>query len=93
MCKNSNDWKKHFYQILEEAISIVVHTLNQVQLKKDSDKNPYELWYSYRPNISYLKVFGSKCYILKESRKDKFDIKGDEGIFLGYFGEVRHIDV
>ena len=37
-----------------------------------------------KPNVSYLKVFGSKCYILKESRKDKFDIKGDEGIFLGY---------
>ena len=31
-----------------------------------------------------MKVFGSKCYILKESRKGKFDVKGDEGIFLGY---------
>ena len=31
-----------------------------------------------------MKVFGNKCYILKESRKCKFDVKGDEGIFLGY---------
>ena len=31
-----------------------------------------------------MKVFGSKCYILKESRKGKFDVKGDEGIFFGY---------
>ena len=31
-----------------------------------------------------MKVFGSKCYILKETRKDKFDVKVDEGIFLGY---------
>ena len=31
-----------------------------------------------------MKVFGSKCYILKETRKGKFDVKGDEGIFLGY---------
>ena len=31
-----------------------------------------------------MKVFGRKCYILKESRKGKFDVKGDEGIFLGY---------
>ena len=53
----------------KEAISIAVHTLNRVQLKKDSDKTPYELWYGYRPNVSYLEVFGSKCYILKESRK------------------------
>ena len=53
----------------KEAISTVVHTLNWIQLKKDSDKNPYELWYGYKPNASYLKVFGRKCYILKESRK------------------------
>ena len=31
-----------------------------------------------------MKVFDSKCYILKESSKGKFDVKGDEGIFLGY---------
>jgi hypothetical protein len=68
----------------KEAINIAVYTLNRVQLKKDSNQTPYELWYGYKPNISYLKVFGSKCYILKESRKAKFDVKGDEGIYLGY---------
>ena len=68
----------------KEATSIVVHTLNRVQLKKDSNPTPYELWYGYKPNVSYLKVFSSKCYIQKESRKGKFDVKGDEGIFLGY---------
>ena len=61
-----------------------MHTLNRVQLKKDSNQTPYELWYGYKPNVSYLKVFGRKCYILKESRKGKFDVKGDEGIFLRY---------
>ena len=29
-------------------------------------------------------TFGSKCQVLKESRKGKFYAKGDEGIFLGY---------
>ena len=53
-------------------------------MKKDSNQTPYELWYGYKPNVSYLQVFGSKCYILKESRKGKFDVKGDEGIFLRY---------
>ena len=66
----------------KEVINTAVHTLNWVQLK-DSNKTPYELWYGYKPNVSYLKVFGSKCYILKESRKGKFDVKGDEGIFPG----------
>ena len=54
-------------------------------MNKDSNKTPYELWYGCKPNVSYLKVFGNKCYILKESRKGKFDVKGDEGIFLGKF--------
>ena len=31
-----------------------------------------------------LQSFGSKCYILKEERNGKVDVKGDEGIFLGY---------
>ena len=54
-------------------------------MKKDSNKTPFELWYSYKPNVSYLKVFGSKCYILKESRKGKFD----EGVFLGYLCKTK----
>ena len=58
-------------------------------MKKDTNQTPYELWYGYKPNLSYLKVFGSKCYILKESRKGKFDVKSDEGIFLGYFCKTK----
>ena len=73
----------------KEAISTAVHTLNRVQLKKDTFKTPYELWYGYKPNVSYFKVFGSKFYILKESRKGKFDAKGDEGIFLGYSSKSK----
>ena len=49
----------------KEAINVVVHTLNRVQLKKDSNQTPYELWYGYKTNVRNLKVFGSKCYILK----------------------------
>ena len=58
-------------------------------MKEDTFKTPYELWYGYKPNVSYLKVFGSKCYILKESRKGKFDAKSDEGIFLVYFSKSK----
>ena len=67
----------------KEDIRTIVHTLNRVKLKKYSNQTPYKLWCGYKPNVSYLKVFGSKCYILKESRKGKFDVKSDEGIFIG----------
>ena len=38
-----------------------------------------------KPNISYFRVFGCKCYILRKgSRLSKFDKKCDEGFLLGY---------
>ena len=53
----------------KEEINTVIHTLNCVQLKKDTFKTPYELWYGYKPNVSYFKVFGIKFYILKEYKR------------------------
>ena len=67
----------------KEAISTVFHNLNRVELKKDSNQTPYELWYHYRPYVNYFKVLGRKCYILKETRKGKFYVKSDEGLFQG----------
>ena len=48
------------------------------------NKTLYEVWYGHIPSVSYLKIFSSKCYIHKDARNENFDLKGDEGIFLGY---------
>lgn len=45
---------------------------------------PYELWHGYAPNVKYFRIFGCKCYILKDNRNGNFDAKSDEGIFQGY---------
>ena len=38
-----------------------------------------------KPNISYFKVFGCKCFILNtKDNLGKFDAKSDVGILLGY---------
>ena len=58
--------------------------MNHVQVKKGTHSTPFELWYGYPPNVKYFKVFGSKCYILKDVMNGKIDEKGEEGIFLGY---------
>jgi hypothetical protein len=43
-------------------------------------KTPYELLIGRKPNISYFRVFGCKCYILRKgSRLSKFEKKCDEG--------------
>ena len=67
-----------------EVVSIAVYTLNRVQIKKGTNATPFELWYGHSPNIKHFKIFGCKCYILKESRNGKLDGKSDEGIFIFY---------
>jgi hypothetical protein len=38
-----------------------------------------------KPNISYLRAFGSKCFVIDEMPKvTKFDSKSIEGVFIGY---------
>ena len=60
-----------------EVVSIAVYTLNQVQIKKGTHSTPFELWYGYSPNVKYFKVFGRKCYILKDARNGKVDVESE----------------
>ena len=77
-----------------EAISTTIYILNRGQLRVNSKKTPYELWYGRTPLVKYFRAFGSKCYI-KNLDKDlgKFDARSDEGIFLGYASNKTNIDV
>ena len=68
----------------KEDISNTIYTLNRVQIKKGTNLTRYELWFSHAPTVKYFKIFGSKCYILKDNRNGKLDAKGEEGILLGY---------
>jgi hypothetical protein len=56
-------------------------------------KTPYELLIGRKPNISYFRVFGCKCYILRKgSRLSKFEKKCDEGFSLDIHQIARHIE-
>ena len=50
------------------------------------EKTPYELYKGRKPNLSHLRVFGSKCFIHNNEKVNlgKFDAKSDIGIFIGY---------
>jgi len=54
----------------------------------------YELFKGRKLNISHLKVFGCKCFILNNGKDNlgKFDSKVDPGIFLAIHCMVMHID-
>ena len=67
------------------AVDTSTYIINRVSIRRILGKTPYELLRGRKPNLSYFRVFGSKCYIL--NTKDyltKFDPKSYEGIFLGY---------
>jgi hypothetical protein len=69
----------------DEAISTACYYINRLYCHPWLEKTPYELLHERKPNISYFRVFGCKCYILKKgTRLGKFDKRCDEGFLLGY---------
>ena len=80
---NATDLPKYLWA---DAISTTCYVLNRVLIRPILKKNPYELFKDRKPNISHLKVFECKCFILNNGKNNlgKFDPKADEGIFLGY---------
>jgi hypothetical protein len=68
-----------------EAINTDCPAINRLYLHKLHHKTAYELLTGKKPNVSYFRVFGCKCFILnKKPKRSKFASKVDEGIFLGY---------
>ncbi|KAK1679332.1 hypothetical protein QYE76_040180, partial [Lolium multiflorum] len=79
---------KSRYNFWAEAISTACHSSNRLYLRKGLNKTPYEILTGNKPNISYFKVFGCKCfYKIKGVRLSKFAPKALEGIFVGYGAE------
>ena len=66
------------YNFWAEAINTACHATNWLYLRKGLDKTPYEILSGHKPNVSYFKVFGCKCYILKKGTcLSKFKSKAD----------------
>jgi hypothetical protein len=68
-----------------EAVNTVCHGINRLYLHKLLKKTPSELLTSNKSNVSYFRVFESKCYVLqKRSKSSKFAPKVYKGFLLGY---------
>jgi len=80
---NEKDLPKYFWA---DAASTTYYVLNKVLIRPILKKTSYELLKGRKPNISHLKAFGCKCFILNNGKDNlrKFDSKVDEGISLGY---------
>jgi hypothetical protein len=63
-----------------EAVNTACYAINRLYLHRILKKTSYELLTGKKPNISYFRFFGSKCFILvKRGRKSKFAPKAVEG--------------
>jgi hypothetical protein len=72
-------------QFWVEAVNMACHAINHLYLHKILQKTAYELLISKKPNVSYFRDFGSKCFIINEKPKSsKFAPKVDECLLLGY---------
>jgi hypothetical protein len=73
-----------------EAVNTACHVINWVYLHRLLKKTSYELLTGNKPNVSYFRVFGSKCYILvKKGRNSKFAPKAVEGFLQGYDSNTK----
>lgn len=71
-------------QLWAEACNTACHVLNRIPLSEDS-KSPFELVTGKPPTLKYLKIFGSKAFVLKRpEERGKWDKKVRETILVGY---------
>jgi hypothetical protein len=73
-----------------EAVNTACHAISRLYLHRLLKKTSCELLTGNKPNVSYFRVFGSKCYILvKKGRHSKFAPKAVEGFLLGYDSNTK----
>jgi hypothetical protein len=63
------DEYKTYGRFWVEAVNMACRATNRLYLHKLLKKTPYEHLNSNKPNVSYFRVFGSKCYVLQKGSK------------------------
>jgi hypothetical protein len=90
MVRTILDEYKTSERVWAEAINSACYSINRLYLHRILKKTSYELLTGKKPNVSYFRVFDSKCFILvKRGRKSKFAPKAVEGFLLGYDSNTR----
>lgn len=68
-----------------EAAQTVVFLLNRLPTKAIVGKTPYEAWYSFKPSLENLKVFGYLYFVyVPQIKRDKLDKKEKAVFFVSY---------
>jgi hypothetical protein len=66
-----------------EAVHIAVYLKNQSPTSLLDGKTPYEAWYSFKPKVNHLRVFGSTYYALApKEKRTKLENRSMKCIFI-----------
>jgi hypothetical protein len=73
------------------AIQTAVHIKNRVPHSSlPPHTTPFEFWYHYKPNLSYMRPFGAYCTSrILITPDSKFDPRGESARFLGYAKDAK----
>lgn len=67
-----------------EAVACATYVLNRSS-SSSCTATPYELWHRKKPDISHLRVFGSRVFIhIPDATRRKLDAKAVKCIMVGY---------
>ena len=69
-----------------EVVNTACFTQNISLINKSENLTPFQLFKGKKPSVSFLHVFGCKCYELRNQGENlgKFEAKADDAIFVGY---------
>jgi transposase InsO family protein len=72
----------HFWPLAIECANHIKNRLTHASLPPNI--TPYEAFNRSKPDISYFRLFGSKCFAPTFTHQHKMNAKGVEGLFMGY---------
>lgn len=73
-----------------EAANTAVYLINRSPTKKILGKTSYEAWYGQKPNLGYLRVFGSIAYVhIPDEKRTKLQSTRKKFVFVGYCEESK----
>ncbi|KAJ0179561.1 hypothetical protein K1T71_005273 [Dendrolimus kikuchii] len=68
-----------------EAVAAAAYIVNRSPSRTLNEVTPYEKWTGKKPNVSHLKIFGSKAMVhVPKEKRLKWDKKSQVLIFTGY---------
>jgi hypothetical protein len=68
-----------------EAVTTAVYLLNRSPTKSVHGKTPFEVWHGYKPDVSYLHVFGCVAHVkLTKPHLAKLDDRSTPMVLFGY---------